>query len=117
MATPDVEVRPLRQMTDDAEFNEVFLNDVIVPDDCRIGAVGEGWRVAMTTLKNERVAIGRDTPPRGFGPIGRAIEVSKSIGLDDPVQRDRLLRLWVRAEVNRLTNLRSRWARQCRSAA
>ncbi len=49
----------------------------------------------MTTLMNERVGIGRDTPPRGFGPIGRAIEVSKSIGLDDPVQLDRLLRLWV----------------------
>ena len=108
MAASGVEVRPLRQMTGDAEFNEVFLNDVVVPDDCRIGAVGEGWGVAMTTLMNERVAIGGDTPPRGSGPIGRAIEVAKSIGLDDPVQRDRLLRLWVRAEVNRLTNLRSK---------
>ena len=108
MATSGVEVRPIRQMTGDAEFNEVFLNDVVVPDDCRIGAVGEGWRVAMTTLMNERVAIGGDTPPRGSGPIGRAIEVWESIGSDDPVQRDRLLQLWVRAEVNRLTNLRAK---------
>ena len=107
MASPGVEVRPLRQMTGDAEFNEVFLNDVMVPDDCRIGEVGEGWRVAMTTLMNERVAIGGGTPPRGSGPIGRAMELSKSIGLDHPVQRDRLLQLWVRAEVNRLTNLRA----------
>ncbi|MFC7503082.1 acyl-CoA dehydrogenase family protein, partial [Nocardioides sp. GCM10030258] len=59
MADPGVEVRPLRQITGEAEFNEVFLTDVRVPDSNRIGAVGEGWRVANTTLNNERVSIGK----------------------------------------------------------
>ena len=66
MHAPGVEVRPLRQMTGDAEFNEVFLTDVRIPDSDRLGAVGEGWRVAMTTLMNERVSIGG-----GVGPAGQ----------------------------------------------
>jgi alkylation response protein AidB-like acyl-CoA dehydrogenase len=57
MHSPGVEVRPLRQMTGETEFNEVFLTDVRVPDSCRIGAVGEGWKVARTTLMNERVVL------------------------------------------------------------
>ncbi|MHB1712058.1 MAG: acyl-CoA dehydrogenase family protein, partial [Acidimicrobiales bacterium] len=58
MHSPGVEVRPLRQMTGEAEFNEVYLTEVRVPDTDRIGDVGEGWRVAMTTLSNERTSIG-----------------------------------------------------------
>ena len=58
MQAPGVEVRPLRQMTGDAEFNEVYLTDVRIPDDLRLGEEGEGWRVSMTTLMNERVSIG-----------------------------------------------------------
>jgi alkylation response protein AidB-like acyl-CoA dehydrogenase len=58
MEAPGVEVRPLRQMTGEAEFNEVYLTDVRIPDSERLGAVGDGWRVALTTLMNERVAIG-----------------------------------------------------------
>ncbi|WP_035855754.1 acyl-CoA dehydrogenase [Cryptosporangium arvum] len=57
LRTPGVEVRPLRQATGNAEFNEVFLTDVDVPDDCLVGAPGEGWRLTMTTLGNERTSI------------------------------------------------------------
>src|SRR4029434_7149497 len=58
MKSPGIEVRPLRQLTGEAEFNEVFLTDVRIPDSLRLGDIGEGWRVAQTTLMNERVSIG-----------------------------------------------------------
>ncbi len=58
MTAPGVDVRPLRQITGEAEFNEVFFNDVRIPDEHRLGDVGQGWQVAQTTLMNERVAIG-----------------------------------------------------------
>ena len=110
MHAPGVEVRPLRQMTGEAEFNEVYLTEVRVPDDDRVGEVGEGWRVAMTTLSNERTTIGGGTGPplRGSGSIGEALRIWQSGGTRrDPVARDRLTRLWIEAEVLRLTNLRA----------
>src|SRR5437868_2838916 len=72
MTQPGVEVRPLRQLTGEAEFNEVFLTDAAVPDTDRLGAVGEGWRVAQATLMNERIAIGGGALPREGGMIGLA---------------------------------------------
>ena len=60
-------MRPLRQMTGEAEFNEVFMTDVRIPDAERLGDVGEGWRVSLTTLMNERVSIGGAIPPREGG--------------------------------------------------
>jgi alkylation response protein AidB-like acyl-CoA dehydrogenase len=111
MDQPGVEVRPLRQITGDAEFNEVYMTDARIPDSERLGEVGEGWRVSLTTLMNERVSIGAGVAPRGGGPIGEAIRVWRESGRDDPVLRDRLARLWIAAEVTRLTNVRAAQAR------
>ncbi len=111
MHAPGVEVRPLRQMTGEAEFNEVYLTEVRVPDVDRIGGVGEGWRVSMTTLANERTTIGGGgggTPARGSGAIAEALRLwSDETTNHDPVTRDRLVRLWIDAEVLRLTNIRA----------
>jgi alkylation response protein AidB-like acyl-CoA dehydrogenase len=107
MTSPGVDVRPLYQITGEAEFNEVFFNNVRIPDDNRIDAVGAGWRVAVTTLMNERVAIGGGSTPRESGYIGQAMRVWRETGADDPVLRDGLLRLWGDAEAARLTSMRA----------
>ena len=112
MDQPGVEVRPLRQMTGHAEFNEVYFTDARVPDAFRLDAVGEGWRVALTTLMNERVSIGGGTPPRGSGIIAGTVDAWHRNGHTDPARKDQLLRLWVEAEVLRLTNLRAAAARK-----
>ena len=109
MTGPGVEVRPLRQATGEAEFNEVFLTDVRIPDDQRLGEVGEGWQVSTATLMNERVSIGGGALPREGGLIGLAARAWR----DQPGQRtpglhDRLLRLWADAEVARLAGERLR---------
>jgi alkylation response protein AidB-like acyl-CoA dehydrogenase len=110
MTAPGVDVRPLRQITGHAEFNEVYLSDVAVPAADRLGAVGEGWRVAMTTLMNERVAIGRRGSNRGDGTIGRAVTefaAAADAGRATAADRDTLMQLWTKAESARLTNLRA----------
>jgi alkylation response protein AidB-like acyl-CoA dehydrogenase len=109
MHAPGVEVRPLVQITGEAEFNEVYLTDVRVPDADRIGEVGEGWRVALTTLANERVAIGGGgtRPQRGSGSIAEAVRIWKDRKLADPAVKDELMRYWVEAETLRLTNMRA----------
>jgi len=109
MTAPGVEVRPLRQITGEAEFNEVFLTDVRIPDSYRLGAVGDGWRVARTTLMNERVAIGGGAAPREAGMIGVvAREWRERPELRTPGQHDALMRLWVAAEAARLAAERLR---------
>jgi alkylation response protein AidB-like acyl-CoA dehydrogenase len=107
MRSPGVDVRPLYQITGEAEFNEVFFNDVRIPDSNRIDEVGAGWRVALTTLMNERVAIGGNAIPRESGYMGQAVSVWKETGEDDPVLRDELLHLWAEWEAARLTSLRA----------
>jgi alkylation response protein AidB-like acyl-CoA dehydrogenase len=106
MKASGVEVRPLRQMTGDAEFNEVFMTEVRIPDANRLDAVGAGWRVATTTLMNERVAIGGGSSSRRKGPIDETIEIFKSRKRSG-AERERLMQLWVSAEVNRMTNRRA----------
>ena len=106
-----VDVRPLRQITGEAEFNEVYMTDARVPDAHRIGAEGEGWRAALTTLMNERTAIGGSGggggPRRGSGAIGMLVDIYKKNATDSPVDRDEVAQLWIRAEVLRLTNMRA----------
>ncbi|HUE59093.1 MAG TPA: acyl-CoA dehydrogenase family protein [Acidimicrobiales bacterium] len=109
MRAPGVEVRPLRQMTGDAEFNEVYFTDVRVRDSERLSPVGEGWRGAIVTLMNERVAIGGGVPPRGGGAIGTALRIWEKIPPErrGTVLRDGLARLWVESEVLRLNRMRA----------
>ncbi|MEO6652705.1 MAG: acyl-CoA dehydrogenase family protein [Ilumatobacteraceae bacterium] len=115
MRAPGVEVRPLRQITGEAEFNEVYLTDVHVPDAHRIGEVGEGWRASLTTLMNERNAIGTGggagsgSVSRPGGAANDAVAIWRGL---DPTQqtgarKDRMMQLWVEAEVGRLNNQRA----------
>ncbi len=112
MTSPGVEVRPLKQMTGGANFNEVFFTDVRIPDSNRVDAVGNGWRVALTTLMNERMSI-------GAGGSGGAREVDKLIDLakkhningrpaiEDPVIRQELMQLYMWTEGLRFTGYKS----------
>ena len=109
MTAPGVDVRPLRQITGEAEFNEVFLTDVRIPDSYRLGEQGQGWQVAMATLMNERVAIGGGAAPRESGMVGVVAKTWRERPeLRTPELHDRLMRLWVEAEVARLTGQRLR---------
>jgi 3-oxochol-4-en-24-oyl-CoA dehydrogenase len=110
MRSPGVEVRPLRQLTGEAEFNEVYLTDVRIPVADVLGEVGQGWAVAMTTLANERVSIGARPAQRGEGPIARAVEIyceATAAGRVDGALTERLMLLWTQAEAARLTNIRA----------
>ncbi|MBT3246280.1 MAG: acyl-CoA dehydrogenase [Actinobacteria bacterium] len=115
MESPGVEVRPLHQITGEAEFNEVFLSDVRIPHDNVFGDVGGGWGAAVTTLMNERVALGGGVPKKGSGPIQDLVNIwTETRDSLDPVTaavlRDRVADLWVQAEALRLTNWRAREA-------
>jgi alkylation response protein AidB-like acyl-CoA dehydrogenase len=113
MEQPGVEVRPLRQLTGEAEFNEVYLTDARTPDALRIGEIGQGWQVAVTTLMNERVALGGlGNAPRGSGPIRHALRLWRAHGRSDAARRDELLQLWIKGELLRLTGLRAQAMRQ-----
>lgn len=112
MHAPGVDVRPLYQATGEAEFNECFFSDVRVPDSMRLGGVGEGWNVSITTLMNERVSIGGTVPPRNSGLIGEALKIWQQRWSDRHdahamAVRSELLEAWVRNEVGRLTNWRA----------
>jgi alkylation response protein AidB-like acyl-CoA dehydrogenase len=114
MDEPGVEVRPLRQMTGEAEFNEVYFTDARVPDAYRLGDVGQGWAVSVTTLMNERVSIGGGAISQsGGGAIGAVLRLWKDrTDKGDTAMRDRVVQAWVDAEVLRITNLRAAQLRQ-----
>ncbi len=112
MHGPGVDVRPLRQMSGGANFNEVYFTDARVPDSQRVGPIGEGWKVGTATLMNERVSIGGNVTPRGSGPIAEALEVWGTTDRRNAVHRDHLARLWIDAEVLRLVNMRSQAMRE-----
>jgi len=108
MTDPGVEVRPLRQITGEAEFNEVFLSSVRIPDAHRLGNVGEGWRVTTTTLSNERVSIGR-VAARESGMLGVVAQRWRDLPeRRTPSLHARLLDCWVDSEVARIAGERLR---------
>jgi len=118
MKAPGVEVRPLKQMTGDAEFNEVFFTDVRIPDSMRVSEVGNGWAVATETLMNERVALSGEGSigggNTGGGPVDELIRRAKESGQweTEPVLRNKLVQLAIEGRVNKITNLRAAAARK-----
>jgi alkylation response protein AidB-like acyl-CoA dehydrogenase len=109
MQSPGVEVRPLVQITGDAEFNEVFLENVRVPDSMRVGPEGEGWRVAITTLMNERVSLSGAGSLAGDAVGGSPIRVlmDRHRPVRDPLLRQRLAQLYIDGRLIRLNNQRA----------
>jgi alkylation response protein AidB-like acyl-CoA dehydrogenase len=109
MKAPGVEIRPLRQMTGGASFNEVFFNEVRVRDDHRLGDVNNGWNVALTTLMNERAAIGAGGAGGGAGGlITRVLAMARHYGLNtDPLVRQQLADLLIHTKVTGYNNQRA----------
>jgi alkylation response protein AidB-like acyl-CoA dehydrogenase len=115
MHQPGVEVRPLRQITGEAEFNEVFLDGARVPDEHRVGEINDGWRVSASTLSSERQMVS-GSGSGGMGRLGgsgaeRLISLARETGRwDDPVVRSKIMRLWAQEQIRGWTNARVRAA-------
>src|SRR5262245_52104858 len=113
MHAPGVDVRPLRQITGEAEFNEIFMDGVRIPADMVVGGEGNGWAVAITTLMNERANVGFALLARVDGNFRRLVELAKEAprnGLraaDDPLTRDRIADLYADLQAFRFTIYRS----------
>lgn len=107
MRSPGIDVRPIYELTGEAEFNEVFLSEVRIPDVHRLSEVGNGWRAAMTTLMNERVAVGGEIGQGGSDLIDVALQTWKSGGPHSRARQDVLMKVWVRAQVLRINGLRA----------
>jgi alkylation response protein AidB-like acyl-CoA dehydrogenase len=106
MHAPGVEVRPLRQITGESEFNEIFFTGVQVPAENVLGEIGGGWQVAMTTLLHERGTLGFALQAALEQSVRKLIALAKERGAT-PLQRDRIAREWIELQALRLTNLRS----------
>jgi 3-oxochol-4-en-24-oyl-CoA dehydrogenase len=110
MTTPGLDVRPLRELTGDAMFNEIFLSDVLVPDDCVVGDVDGGWRLARTTLANERVAMSSGTAfPSGVEDLLKAL--AHSSDPDGPVALAQIGALVCVAQADAMLGMRATLAR------
>ena len=109
MRAPGVEIRPLRQMTGGASFNEVFFNEVRVPDNHRLGDVNQGWTVALTTLMNERASIGGGSGGgMGLASVTRLAELCRHFDvIDDPLVRQKMMDVYINFQVSRYTNQRA----------
>jgi len=107
MHSPGVEVRPLRQITGDAEFNEIFFTDVEVPVANVLGEIGGGWQVAMTTLLHERGTLGFALTARLDVEIRKLVALARERGVEDPIVRDRIAREWIELQALKYTNYRS----------
>ncbi|MCB9929471.1 MAG: acyl-CoA dehydrogenase family protein [Alphaproteobacteria bacterium] len=109
MKSPGVEVRRIKQISGTSNFNEVFFTDVRVPDSQRLGKVGEGWRVALTTLMNERLAVGQ-TPPPDFNEIfalARSLDLETGPAIRDASVREKLADWYVEMKGLELTQYRT----------
>lgn len=109
MKTPGIEVRPIKQVSGYSGFNEVFLTDVRIPDAQRLGDVGEGWQVAITTLMNERVVSG-ERPAPNFEEIftlAQQLELEDGPAIDDAAVRDRLATWYVQTRGVELVRMRT----------
>jgi alkylation response protein AidB-like acyl-CoA dehydrogenase len=107
MRAPGVEVRPLRQITGEAEFNEIFFSDVEVPRENLLGEIGGGWQVAMTTLLHERATLGFALTGTLDAQVRKLIALTKRVAADDPIIRDRVAHEWIEMQALKLTNYRS----------
>jgi alkylation response protein AidB-like acyl-CoA dehydrogenase len=113
MHSPGVELRPLKQITGDPEFNEIFFTDVRVPRESMLGQPGEGWNVAMTTLLHERGTLGFALTAALERQINNLIRLARLPGVDghvpaeDPVVRDEIAQAWIDLQALRFTNYRS----------
>jgi alkylation response protein AidB-like acyl-CoA dehydrogenase len=107
MHAPGVEVRPLRQITGESEFNEIFFTDVEVPIANLLGDVGGGWQVAMTTLLHERGTLGFALGGALELQVTKLLALAKQRAADDPLIRDRVAQEWIELQALKLTNYRS----------
>ena len=111
LRAPGVEIRPIHQMSGGSNFNEVYFTDVRIPDSQRLGAVDDGWKVALVTLMNERLAVGGGggAGPKEILTLAREIDAGPDGGklLHDPAFRQRLADWWVQSEGLRNTRMRT----------
>jgi len=103
MEQDEVQTRPLRQITGEAEFNELFMEEARIPDENVIGGVGNGWGVAITTLMHERAGLGAASAAQVKIVLGQLLELARERGVDDdPIVRQKIATLLIEAEALRL---------------